>query len=168
MRRIGLLMGFLGTLRAESSLPTYRLHLLNLGGAAGLLFILTLVSSGCADLSRRNSELTYGNASDYTAYSYNDPNAFGPYDPLLYGYWYPQPYYYYRNYAGDNDHDCDDGYCGPHRSHRPSPIVPRPLAAPRPLTATRDAEGVRTAGVNGSGFHSGGAAAFGGHGSSHR
>jgi hypothetical protein len=158
MRRIGLLTGLRGALRVRSSVPTHRLQVLNLGRAVGLLIILAMVLPGCSD-QQQNSEPAYGSAADYASYGYNDPYAdpyaSWPYDPLLYSYWYSQPSYYYRH-AGDNDHDCDDGYCGPHSGHRRPPIVPRPLPASRPLTATRDAVGVRTAGGNGSGFHSSG------------
>jgi len=138
-----------------------------------LLVVSTFAMQGCADSSRQNSELAYGNASDYTAYGYSDPYADPyapwPYDPLLYSYWYPQPYYYYR-YAGDNDHDCDDGYCGPHEGHRHPPILPRPLAASRPLTTTHESSGAGFAATSRGGFHSGfnGAGGFGGHVSSHR
>lgn len=135
-----------------------------------LLAVSAFTVQGCSDLSRQSSEPAYGNAYDYATYGYGDPYAnpyaSWPYDPLIYSYWYPPPVFYYR-YAGDNDHDCDDGYCGSHRRHKPQPILPRPLAAPRPLTATRGAVGVRTAGAGGNGgFHSGGAS-FGGHASHH-
>lgn len=174
MDRIGLAMGSRDMLCAESSVPRYGLRGLKLAGSAALVVVLALALQGCSDSSQQSSEFAYGNASDYATYGYyNDPFAFGPYDPLLYGYWYPQPYYYYRNYAGDNDHDCDDGYCGSRGGHRPpSPIYPRPLAAPRPLTAARgfSGGGFGSSGGNGSGFHSGfsGGGGFGGHGSSHR
>jgi hypothetical protein len=191
MDRIGLLMGFRGMLSSKSSVPRYRLRGLRVLGGAALVFGLALALQGCWDSSRQNSEFGYGGASDYAAYGYsdyaaygysNDPFAFG-YDPLLYSYWYPQQYYYYRNFEGDHDrdydHDCDGGNCGARGGHRPpSPIYPRPLAAPRPMTATRGSlgGGFSSAGGNGSGFHSGfnGAGGFGSvggfasHGSSHR
>ncbi|HXR25733.1 MAG TPA: hypothetical protein VN742_10265 [Candidatus Binataceae bacterium] len=173
MDRIGLLMGFRGMLCAKSSAPQYGLRGLKVGGAAALVVVLALALQGCSDSSQQSSEFDYGSASDYATYGYyNDPFAFAPYDPLLYSYWYPQPYYYYPNYAGDNDHDCDDGYCGHRGSHRlPSPIYPRPLTAPRPLTTTRQSSGggFSSDGGNGS-VHSGfnGAGGLGSHGSSHR
>ncbi len=195
MDRIGLAMGSRGMLCAKSSVSRYGLRGLKVAAAAALVIVLALALQGCSDSSQQSSEFAYGSASDYATYGYyNDPFAYGPYDPLLYGYWYPQPYYYYPNYAGD--HDCDDGYCGSRGGHRPpSPIYPRPLAAPRPLTATRGSMdgGFSTAGANGSGLHSGfssgddggshsgfgsgsggfhggfsSGGGFGGHGSSHR
>ena len=182
MDRIGLLLGFRGTLSSKSFLR-YLLRGLKMVGAAALVFVLALALQGCSDSSRQSSEFAYGNASDYATYGYNEPFAYGPYpyDPLLYSYWYPQPYNYYPNYAGDHDrdydHDCDDGNCGARGGgHRlPSPIYPRPLAEHRPLTATRESSGAGFAAASG-GFHSGfngaggfgSSGGFGSHGSAHR
>jgi hypothetical protein len=182
MDRIGLLLGFRGMLSSKS-FPRYRLRGLKMVGAAALVFVLAVALQGCSDSSRQSSEFAYGNASDYATYGYNDPFAYGPYpyDPLLYSYWYPQPYYYRdADHDRDYDHDCDDGNCGARGGgHRlPSPIYPRPLAEHRPLTATREFSGggFSSGAGNGSGFHSGfngaggfgSSGGFGSHGSAHR
>jgi hypothetical protein len=177
MYRIGLLLGFRGTLSSKS-FPRYRLRGLKMVGAAALVFVLAVALQGCSDSSRQSSEFAYGNASDYATYGYNDPFAYGPYpyDPLLYSYWYPQPYYYRdADHDRDYDHDCDDGNCGARSGgHRlPSPIHPRLLdeqragAASRPLTTTREFSGggFSSGGGNGSTFH-GGFNGTGGFGSS--
>jgi hypothetical protein len=185
MNRIGLLISFLGIPYRKSSVPRYRYRLRSLQVMCGatLVAVLAFGLQGCSDSSRQGSELAYAGPSEYANYGYSsDPFAYGPYDPLLYSYWYPQQYYYYPNYGGDGDHDCDDGHCGgPRGGHRPpSPIFPRPLAtAPRPMTATREssAGGFRSGGASASGFHGGfnggtggfgGSAGFASHGSSHR
>jgi hypothetical protein len=161
MYRIGLLLSFRGMLSSKS-FPRYRWRGLKMVGAAALVFVLAVALPGCSDSSRQSSEFAYGNASDYATYGYNDPFAYGPYpyDPLLYSYWYPQPYYYRdADHDRDYDHDCDDGNCGARSGgHRlPSPIYPRPLVEHRPLTATREFSGggFSSGGGNGSGFHSG-------------
>ena len=173
----------------KSSVPRCRSRLCSLQVMCGaaLVAVLAFALQGCSDSSRQGSELTYGGPAEYANYGYsNDPFAYGPYDPLLYSYWYPQQYYYYPIYAGDGDHDCDDGHCGGSRDgHRPPPpINPRPLAergtlaGSRPMTATHESfgGGFNSASANGSGFHGGfnggggfgGAGGFGGHASGHR
>src|SRR5258707_8129823 len=132
MNRIGLLISFLGIPYRKSSVPRYRYWLRSLQVMCGatLVAVLAFALQGCSDSSRQGSELAYAGPSEYANYGYSsDPFAYGPYDPLLYSYWYPQQYYYYPNYGGDGDHDCDDGHCGgPRGGHRPpSPIFPRPL-----------------------------------------
>jgi hypothetical protein len=163
MDRIGLLLGFRGTLSSKS-FPRYRLRGLKMVGAAALVFVLAVALQGCSDSSRQSSEFAYGNASDYATYGYNDPFAYGPcpYDPLLYSYWYPQPYYYRdADHDRDYDHDCDDGNCGARGGGNGSGFH----------------SGFNGAGGgNGSGFHSGfngaggfgSSGGFGSHGSAHR
>lgn len=170
----GLLTSVRGMGRAKPSIRRYLTRGLKASRCAALGFLLVALAAGlqgCADSARQSSKFPYGSASDYTAYGYNDPYAFGPYDPLLYSYWYPQPYYYYGNYPDVNDHDCDDGYCGPHRGHRlPSPIYPHPMVATRPLTPMRGSSSAGFAAQSVGGFHSGfhGDGGFASHGSAHR
>jgi hypothetical protein len=173
-------------------------YLKRISGMAFLaaLFAIALAAQGCFDSTTQTAEPGYAGPAEYAAYGYsNDP--FATYNPFFYGFYCPQPYYYYSYYRGDGDRDCDDGFCGPHGGRKPphlpliatssAPRVPlrenveaaQRTAATAPSTEPAhsiglhsfSADGYRGAGVPsagfGGGFHSGG---FGGgsHGSSHR
>jgi hypothetical protein len=96
---------------------------------AGLaaLVALAMASQGCFDRSPQTTELAYGGPAEYAGYGYsNNPFA---YDPFLFNYYCPLPYYYYSYYRSDGDRDCDDGFCGPRGGRRPPH---RPLIASAP------------------------------------
>jgi hypothetical protein len=102
-----------------------------------VLVALTLASQGCFDRSPQTTELAYAGPTEYAAYGYsNDP--FAAYDPFLYNYYCPLPYYYYSYYRGDGDRDCDDGFCGP-RGRRP-PHVPLIAGSPPARVSLRESD----------------------------
>jgi hypothetical protein len=161
------------------------------------LVALAIASQGCFNTSPQTTELAYGGPAEYAANGYsNDP--FAAYDPFLYSYYCPLPYYY-SYYRGDGDRDCDDGFCG-HRGGRKPPHLPLiagslparvPLreraevtqrtgegaqsAAPAPWISPRNLSAdsyrgasVPSGGFGGGGYHSDGLGGGGFHGSSHR
>ena len=194
MDSIGRLTGLYWLARQTLSAMRHLKRILRTAGGMAILLGLALAAQGCFNTSPQSSALAYGGPAEYANYGYsNDPFAFASYDPFLYSYWYPPPFYYYSNYQGDGDHDCDDGFCG-HRSgnNAQPPRFPRSLAAraPNPERSTAadatsngpthwlsagnpSAEGYRSGiapahGFSGGRFGGGGFRGGGGHGSSHR
>ena len=89
------------------------------------LIALALAASGCFNTSppptppmytgpdQYSGAEQYPGPDEYAAYGYSSDPSFVAYNPFLYCYYWPVPYYSYWNFSGSNDHDCDDGYCGP-------------------------------------------------------
>ena len=96
------------------------------------LAAIAIAAQGCFNTSAETSEQAYGGPAEYAAYGYsNDPFTFAAYNPFLYTYCFPQPYYYYPYYRGDGDRDCDDGFCGYRGAGKPHPKVAVGSVAPR-------------------------------------
>ena len=131
MDSIGRLTGLYRPPRRTFSAMRDLKRILKTAAGVAILLGLALAAQGCFNRSPQSSELAYGGPAEYANYGYsNDPFSFASYGPFLYSYWYPPQYYYYWNYQGDGDHDCDDGFCG-HRSGK----QPHPPRFPRSLTA---------------------------------
>jgi hypothetical protein len=170
-------------------------HLQLISQAAGLvaLVMLALTMQGCSQSSLQTAEPVYPGPAQYAAYGYSyDPYA--TYDPFFYGYYWSLPYYYHPYSGDDGDHDCDDGFCGPHGGGRPPhlpwrvglsterlaprestevtqrSIVSAPSAEPANsnLSAGYHTANVPSGGFGGGGLHSGGFGGGGFSGSSHR
>jgi predicted pyridoxine 5'-phosphate oxidase superfamily flavin-nucleotide-binding protein len=101
-------------------------HLKLIWQLAGLAALATvaLTAPGCTNASSQTAGPVYAGPAEYAAYGYPE-NPYLVFDPFLYGYYWSVPYYNngYPGYGGDGDHDCDDGFCGPHGGGKP-PHVP--------------------------------------------
>ncbi len=181
--------------RTSSFIQRLDRTLRTVGFAALVAFALTV--QGCSDTSSQTAGPVYPGPEEYAAYGYSyDPYA--TYNPFFYGYYSSLPYYYYPHFGGDGDHDCDDGFCGPHggsKPHLPMTVGSLPHRLPPPNGAALSQRSVLTAqsteptgsinprglsaqdshaasfppsGFGGGGFHSGGFGGGGFHGSSHR
>jgi hypothetical protein len=207
--RIGLVRAGVNALsqrRCEPSITIRQSKRILQKGWLAALFAVALIMQGCFNspppLPLPATEPVYAGPAEYMADGYeNDPFSTTPvaaYDPFLYGYYCPLPYYYYSYYDGVGGHGCVNGWCrspiGRKPPHLPLlaseiPVRPPPrdsakaaqqLAdtarseqASRPIgsinmTADDNREGHGSTGGLGGGFHTVGFGGGGFHGSSHR
>jgi hypothetical protein len=106
------------------------------GGTA--LLAVMLAVQGCFDSTLPNvpptpsdASLTYPGPEEYANYGYtDDPLLYAAYDPFLYGFWCPPPYYFYWYNPAYYRPGCYGGNCGPHGGKPPlRPVYPWPLVA---------------------------------------
>jgi len=102
---------------------------------------LALAASGCFNTPPpQTAEPIYPGPDEYAAYGYASDPSLGAYNPFLYAYYWPVPYYYYWRFGGDGDRDCDDGFCGPRRGKKP-PHLPLTIGSlPQRLPPRTSAE----------------------------
>jgi hypothetical protein len=119
---------------------TYRTSISGGSSVTALVAVIALVLGvqGCFDSTLPNvpptpsdASLTYPGPDEYANYGYtNDPLIYAAYDPFLYGFWCPPPYYFYPYNRDYYRPGCYGGYCGPHGGKPPSrPVYPWPLVA---------------------------------------
>jgi uncharacterized membrane protein YgcG len=113
-------------------------------GVMALLAVMLGVQ-GCFDSTLPNAPPSYPGPEEYANYGYtNDPLIYAAYDPFLYGFWCPPPYYFYWYNPVYYRPGCYGGYCGPHGRKPLRPVYPWPLVAshaptdkePNPAKAT--------------------------------